>query len=202
MRLWDCGYRFDERQATVSDNSTDGTTPEGATPPETPITPPPPAYGAPASYPGAPAQPGYPAPAGQQPYTPPAQPDYSAQGGYPAQPGYPAQGQQPAYGAPAPYPQAPYGGYPTGPKTNVLAIISMIASIAGFIWILPIIGSLAGAIMGHISLNQLKTSGEKGRGMALAGVIVGWVGLALVIIGIFVIIAFASLAATNGVRYS
>jgi hypothetical protein len=36
--------------------------------------------------------------------------------------------------------------------------------------------------MGHISLNQIKRSGEGGRGMALAGIIVGWAGLALLVI--------------------
>ncbi|MET0296560.1 MAG: DUF4190 domain-containing protein, partial [Microbacterium sp.] len=90
-----------------------------------------------------------------------------------------------AYGAPA------YGYGQV--KTNVLAIISMIASIVGFIWILPFVGSLAGVIMGHISLKQIARTGEKGRGMALAGVIVGWVGLALVIIfAIFIGIAIAA----------
>lgn len=55
---------------------------------------------------------------------------------------------------------------------------------------LPLIGSLAGAIMGHISLNQIKRSGEKGRGMAMAGVIVGWVGLGLVILGAIAFFGF------------
>jgi len=68
--------------------------------------------------------------------------------------------------------------------------------------ILPIIGSLGGAIMGHISLNQLKTSGEKGRGMALAGVIIGWVSLGL---GIMLLILFFALflpfIVANGARY-
>jgi len=189
MRLWDCGYRFDERQATVSDNSTDGTTPEGATPPETPITPPPPAYGAPASYPGAPAQPDYPAPAGQQPYTPPAQPDYSAQGGYPAQPGYPAQGQQPAYGAPAPYPQAPYGGYPTGPKTNTMAILSLI-----FAFVFPILG----IVFGHVALSQIKSTGEAGRGLAQAGLILGYIFTGIVVLFFVVMPLFFLLVAAVG----
>jgi hypothetical protein len=87
-------------------------------------------------------------------------------------------------------------------KTNTLAIISMIASIVGFLWILPFIGSLAGVIMGHISLRQIATNGEKGRGMALAGVIVGYVGLALFVIGIIAFIAFFAFAASQGVRYS
>ena len=43
-----------------------------------------------------------------------------------------------------------------------------------------------------MALNQLKTSGEQGRGMALAGTIVGWVGLGLTILGIIAAIVFFS----------
>ena len=141
--------------------------------------PAPPAYDAPA-YGAPPAPPAYgaPAPAYGAPPAPPAYGAPSAQG-YPQAPSSYA---APAYGAPASYGQQAYVPYPTGPKTNVLAILSLIASIVGFIWLLPFVGSLAGAIMGHLSLNQLKKSGEKGRGMALAGVIVGWVGLAFFIV--------------------
>jgi hypothetical protein len=41
-----------------------------------------------------------------------------------------------------------------------------------------------------MSLNQLKTNGEQGRGMALAGTIVGWVGLGLALLGIIAAIFF------------
>ncbi|SBS73889.1 DUF4190 domain-containing protein [uncultured Microbacterium sp.] len=121
-------------------------------------------------------------------------------------PAYPPAAQTPPYAAPGAY-QPPvnpyaYGGYAAVQKTNTLSIVSMIASIAGFIWILPFVGSLAGAIMGHISLNQIKQTGEKGRGMALAGVIVGWAGLALVVLGVIAFLAFASWAGTVGTGYN
>jgi len=127
-----------------------------------------------------------------QSHTPPPAPPYAAPPAY----------QPPTYPGAAPqYPQAPgypYGGYPVQ-KTNTLAILSLIGSILGFVWILPIVGSLAGAIMGHISLGQLKQSGEKGRGLALAGVIVGWVGLGLLILGVLAFFAiFAATAARTG----
>lgn len=127
---------------------------------------------------------------GQSPEIPaaPAPPPYGQPAAY-AQPGYPA----PYYGAPA---------YPAASRTNVLAIISMIASIVGFIWLLPFIGSLAGIIMGHISLRQIAATGENGRGMALAGVIVGYVGLALLIIGIVILWGFLAVAISQGSRYS
>ncbi len=124
---------------------------------------------------------------GVPPVTPPPLPPYAAAPSYqpPAYPvAPPTYGQQPVQQYPGAAPSyAPYGyaAYPTQ-KTNVLSVISMIASILGIVWILPFVGSLAGVIMGHISLSQLKTSGEKGRGMALAGVIVGWIGLGFAIL--------------------
>lgn len=136
-----------------------------------------------------PTQPQQPNPQPENPSSgmpvPPPAPPYATppQGGYqPTTPGYqPASYPPPAYG---------YGGGYVQEKTNTLAIVSMIASIVGFIWILPIIGSIAGVVMGHISLSQIKRTNEKGRGMALAGLIVGYAGLALAVIGIIVFASF------------
>jgi uncharacterized membrane protein len=63
----------------------------------------------------------------------------------------------------------------TGKRTNVLAIVALV---------LAIFVPLVGAILGHVALGQIKKTGEEGRGIALAAVIVGWVftGLAIVII--------------------
>ena len=97
-------------------------------------------------------------------------------------------------------PVAPYGygAYPTR-KTNGLAVASLVLSIVGFLWILPLVGSVAGAIMGHIALGQIKRTGEGGRAMALAGVIVGCVGTAisLLIIGFFVFFIILGAAASS-----
>lgn len=182
---------------------------DDALPPAPPVPPVPPA---PASEQDAPYD--------SAPYVPPVAPQYDT-GGYPqaseppayappayAPPAYPTSpyGTAPTtpYGAPAaPYggqygaPSAPaapygYGRYAPPRRTNGLAVASMVLSILGFIWILPLVGSLAGAIMGHLSLGQIKRTGEGGRGMALAGVIVGWAGLALLVLGVlFFVFAFA-----------
>lgn len=125
----------------------------------------------------------------QQPYPAPGQPASGAPVPPPAPP-YATPPQQQAY-QPAGYPPPAYGygGYPQQ-KTNTLAVVSMIASIVGFIWILPVIGSIAGVVMGHISLSQIKRTNEKGRGMALAGLIVGYAGLVLAIVGLIVVASF------------
>ncbi len=163
----------------MSDNTPQNPAPEpGAYPPV------PPAPGA--EQPAQPAPGAYPPPA-QGAYPPPAY-------GAPAAPAYgsaPAYGTPPAYGSAPAYGAAPGYGYGAPAKTNTLAIVSLIASISSFV-ILPFIGSIVGVITGHMSLNQLKTSGEQGRGMALAGTIVGWVGLGLTILGIIAAILFFS----------
>ena len=94
-----------------------------------------------------------------------------------------------------PGPAAPYR------PTNVLAIISMIASILGVVAI-PILASIAGIIMGHIAKKQIAQTGEQGEGMAKAGLIVGYVGLGLWVLValawvLFVAIIFASASTSS-----
>ena len=184
---------------STPDSNTPAEPTEGAVPPVPPAYAPP-AYTPPPAYAGPPA------------YTPPVAPEPPYAAAPPAAGSYPPPYQAapyaapPAYGAPTSSYGAPAPGYGYGyaqPRTNVLAVISMIASIVGFIWILPFIGSLAGVIMGHISLKQIAQTGERGRGMALAGVIVGWVGLGIVVLtGVGFIIAFAFAGAASWSRYS
>jgi hypothetical protein len=56
-----------------------------------------------------------------------------------------------------------------------LAIASLVASV---IWLCGL-GSIAGIVMGVIALNQVKHTGEHGRGLAIAGIAVGAVTLLL-----------------------
>ena len=178
----------------MSDTSPTPAPEPGANPP---VPPAPPAVQPGAYPPAAPApQQAPPAPPAAQPaaYPPPAQGAYPPPAyGAPATPApygsAPAYGTGPGYGAAPAYGAAPGYGYGAPAKTNTLAIVSLIASIASFV-ILPFVGSIVGVITGHMSLKQLKTSGEQGRGMALAGTIVGWVGLGLAVLGIIAMILF------------
>ena len=114
-------------------------------------------------------------------------PQYGEQPKY-GQPQAPYGEQQNPYGQPAaPYgqPQAPYGyAQPTGPKTNVMAIISLIAPFVGF--------GVVGLVLGIIALGQIKRTGEQGRGLALAGTIVSGVS---VLVGVIFIIFYVLLIA-------
>lgn len=57
------------------------------------------------------------------------------------------------------------------------------ASLIGLVWG---IGFLADIICGYISLSQIKKRDEHGRGLAIAGLIIGYVGTVLTIITIVV----------------
>ena len=72
----------------------------------------------------------------------------------------------------------------SGARTNVLAIVSLVTSIVGL--------SLVGVITGHIGLNQIKKTGEEGRGLAIAGLVIGYISIAAVLLWL---LAFGGLVA-------
>lgn len=57
-------------------------------------------------------------------------------------------------------------------KLNTLAVVSLATALTS-------IGAVAAIITGHVALTQIKRSGESGRGLALAGTIVGYVTIGL-----------------------
>ncbi len=98
----------------------------------------------------------------------------------------------PAYGGgPGPYAYGqPVPGYYYGPmmpatRTNVLAIISLVAGLVGFLTCFT--SSVVAVVTGHIALSQIGRSEqggqyvtrETGRGLAIAGLVLGYIGLAL-----------------------
>jgi len=130
------------------------------------------------------------------PVPPYAAPSYGSGSYGTPPPAYGTQPPTPGYAAPSYAPQGYAPGYAPA-RTNVMAIISLVASIAG-LTIVPLIGSIVGTILGHMALKQVRTSGEAGRGMALAGTIVGWVGIGFcVLVAGFFIVAWLFVAATT-----
>ncbi|MEV6629740.1 DUF4190 domain-containing protein [Actinoplanes sp. NPDC051470] len=176
---------------------------DGQYPPPDPVQPyqPPQPYSpeTPAAYPQLP----YATPEQQSPYGTPNQ------AAYPQLP-YATPEQQSPYGAayqPPPYtpyasPQpydygygSPYSqGYGPAlkPPAEGLAIASLVISciavaavcasgVGGFL-------GVVGAIMGHVAQRRIRTNGLSGNGMALAGVIIGWVATALALATVALII--------------
>jgi hypothetical protein len=81
----------------------------------------------------------------------------------------------------------PGDGFPEAPGTNGLAIAALVLGILWIYWL----GSILAIIFGHIALSQTKKTGQSGRGMAIAGLVLGYVGLAVVVL-IFLVFAVGS----------
>jgi len=95
----------------------------------------------------------------------------------------------PPYGAypPPPGPYAGYYGYPGYPgypqpqPTNSLAIVSLVCA---FLF------APLGIIFGHISLSQIKKTGEEGRGLAVAGLVISYLITVLTILVVVLSVVF------------
>lgn len=124
---------------------------------------------APGGHPAPPAPGGHPAPA--------------APGGSPVPPaGYAAVPPGFRYGAPAPVPGAEQ-------RTNTVAIVAIVL---GFVF------PIGGIIAGSVALAQVKRTGEKGRGLAIGGIVAGAVMMVLsIIVGIALFLLFTLGAASS-----
>src|SRR5262249_43211694 len=115
--------------------------------------------------------------------------------GYPGQPGYPAQ--QGGYQQPPPggYQQPGYwqqGAYPVAAKTNALAIVSLVTGILWVFWL----GSIAAIVCGLLALSQIKAK-NGGRGLGIAGLVLGGIGIVTLLFTIIGAVAVANGAATG-----
>ena len=107
--------------------------------------------------------------------------------------------------SPAVVPPPPPGMLATrAAPTNTLAVVSLIAGIGSFLaHVIPFVGGLTAAIVavvtGHIARGQIRSTGEQGAGIALAGMILGYIHLGLIVLltifVIVVIVLFGGLAA-------
>lgn len=145
-------------------------------------------------------------PYGGQQYPPYQDPNTSYQNPQHGQPQYPnpqygqPQYGQPQYGRPQ-YGQAPYvgAGFRPAPATNTLAIVSLVLAVLGLTFI-PLIASVCAVVCGHVAKGQIKRTGEGGSGFATAGLIVGYVSVALFVLVVAAIFIFA-IAASNSSTY-
>jgi hypothetical protein len=58
-------------------------------------------------------------------------------------------------------------------RTNSLAIASLIVSLGSLL--VGVLAAVVGVVLGHIALKQIAQRGEAGRGLALGGLITGYV---------------------------
>jgi hypothetical protein len=107
----------------------------------------------------------------------------------PGQPYYRPQGQ--------PYPpyQQPYWGYPPLRPTNGLAVAALACGLAQFVVVLTFIPAI---ICGHLARAQIRRTSEAGGGLALAGLILGYVGGALLIGLVLLLVSIGARSGHNG----
>jgi hypothetical protein len=94
---------------------------------------------------------------------------------------------------PAPVPTAT----PIQRKTNPLAIASLVL---GIVWVYGI-GSVLALVFGYKGKTEIDNSNglQGGRGLAVAGIVLGWIGVAVIVLGLIIIVAvsFMGSAASN-----
>jgi hypothetical protein len=69
-----------------------------------------------------------------------------------------------------------------------MAIASMVLGILWLYWV----GSILALIFGYIALSQIRQRNEGGRGMAIAGVVLGWIGAGTLVLAIMLAVTAAS----------
>jgi hypothetical protein len=78
-----------------------------------------------------------------------------------------------------------YTGYASTAGTSGMAVASLVLGILWLYWI----GSILALVFGYIALNQIKQRNQGGKGLAVAGIILGWVGVAFFLIGVIAVAA-------------
>jgi hypothetical protein len=81
---------------------------------------------------------------------------------------------------------------PPAAKTNGLAIASLACGLSQFV--LGPLPTIPAIVLGHLARGQIRRTGEQGAGLALAGLILGWV---TVILGV-IAIGLLTVTATRG----
>ncbi len=81
-------------------------------------------------------------------------------------------------------------GGPPPPRTNALAIVALVAGLAQCA--LSLFGSIVAIVCGHIARRQIRESQgrETGDGLALAGLILGYIGIVLNVLAIVGVLIF------------
>jgi len=70
-----------------------------------------------------------------------------------------------------------------------MAIVSLICGI-GQVMFWPLI-TIPAIVLGHVARRQIRRTGEQGSGLALAGLILGYIGAGMLVLGILAAILIA-----------
>ena len=86
-------------------------------------------------------------------------------------------------------PQYPVAGYLPPPAVNSTAVAALTCGIAVFLTMG--LTAIPAIVLGHSARRQVRATGQRGDGMSLAGMVLGWVGVA------FLAVAVAGLVAVS-----
>jgi hypothetical protein len=95
------------------------------------------------------------------------------------------------------YPGVPYPVPTAQPRVNGLAVAALAFGIAEFFTMGA--AAIPALVLGHAARQSIRRTGERGDGMALAGIILGWAGLALVVLAALLMITVVSSASRHAV---
>ena len=81
-------------------------------------------------------------------------------------------------------------------RTNGLAVASLACGIGQvFFWFLAAIPAV---VLGHMARRQIRRTGEDGAGMALAGLVLGWIGILLTVVIVLGVVALVAATSAHG----
>lgn len=81
---------------------------------------------------------------------------------------------------PWPGPAAPPAVQPRPPATNGTAVAALVC---GLMQVFTLgITAIPAVVLGHLARGQIRRTGERGEGMATAGLVLGWLGIALFVL--------------------
>ncbi|SDH33038.1 DUF4190 domain-containing protein [Agrococcus jejuensis] len=90
-------------------------------------------------------------------------------------------------------PEAPDAAAYRAPATDLLAMLAIGASALGVTFV-PLLGSLAGIVLGAIALPRIRRAGAGGRPLAIGAIVLGAVGFVAMLVAIVLFAAsFATL---------
>ena len=76
------------------------------------------------------------------------------------------------------------------PRTSTTAVLSLVFGILSWV-MLPLLGAIVAVVTGHVARSEIRRAapGElEGDGMAVAGLVLGWANLALVLFGLLLVL--------------
>jgi len=88
-----------------------------------------------------------------------------------------------------PQQQGPWGQPQLQQESNGKAITALVLGICGIL-VCPVLLSIPALILGYQARGEIDRSGgrQSGRGMAVAGIVLGWIGVVLGVLGIIVVV--------------